>query len=126
MITPTAPTPSHPWSSAIHILRFEAQVAYRVYETRRDNRDQARAAESYNRYVELNTAAAFLGEHPPSGVLPVYDPSLRLPPKHIADAARLVELYFRQQGMDDWEFAGLRSRNGSPRIVYHPEVARTA
>lgn len=120
-ITPAAPALTHPWSSAINVLRFEANVAYRVYETRRDNRDHVRSQESYNRYVELNTAAAFLQEHEPSGVLPDYDPDLQLPPKHVADAARTVELYFRERSPLGWEYAGLRSRDSRPRIVYHPE-----
>lgn len=40
----------------------------------------------------------------------VYDPNMKMPPKEIFEAAKLVENYFGENHMGDWEFMGLRNR----------------
>lgn len=60
---------THPWESAIRLLQAHAAQRYQCYERKTSVGDHDVAKVEYDAYVELNTAAAFLREHMPSGVL---------------------------------------------------------
>lgn len=44
----------------------------------------------------------------------VYDPNMKMPPRKVSEAAKLVENYFGENHMGDWEFMGLRNRFPKP------------
>lgn len=64
-------TPSpHPWHRAMVLLRARAEQHYAKYEKHTKGGSHDDAKTEFDQYVDLNTAAAFLNEHLPSGVLP--------------------------------------------------------
>lgn len=41
----------------------------------------------------------------------IYDDHLEMPPENISTAAHLLDNYFKTQGINQWEFMGVCSRN---------------
>lgn len=46
---------------------------------------------------------------------PICDPNLEVP-AHIIEAARAVEMYFKERGSDSWELCGICSRDRLVRL----------
>jgi len=59
----------HPHEAAINLLVSEAQDYYEEYLLETESNRHEAAKRDYDRYVELNTAAQFLAQNLPSGVL---------------------------------------------------------